>query len=535
MTFCNGNVIVTIVTRFPRQIDSQSSSRLTLAPHRRAYGDVVLRSKSTDLMDKLPCEVLTDIFLKTITVDYDRGVRLFNEFNLRPLRVSHVCRRWREIAISYRYLWSYFCMSVQSRPADILATFDLFQERSSGAPLYFDIHFSFIDLDFVTKPGKDAFNSVEYVILALAQQQHRWVEARLYWENGTERKRITELFLAKNMPMLRTLYLWTLETTTIYIDTHKCPKLERIDVSGGIVLWTGGEPETSQLLQCTLSGSLTFFDIRSIRTTARSCLDFLQIAPFLEKLRITFRSYNANHRSDGPAAPASPVVHPKLRCLQLVSGLGLLLGQIVLPSLTALDLEGSMKDVTLINFFQRSTPPLTFLRIDCYDNSENTIIDVLRLLPTLREFYLLHVRITARFFQELTVLEAGDTGVNSLAAAPCPELEVIGVIPQFQLELDHSAEYQNAFVTMLESRARHLGTFPKVTFVRDRESRKIDTWELRKTPFGQDYLISGFFAGPDGRPDDYDSKTEQLFRHTIIVGNDEPSNVFCSNRWTAFP
>ena len=85
--------------------------------------------------------------------------------------------------------------------------------------------------------------------------------------------------------------------------------------------------------------------------------------------------------------------------------------------------------------------------------------------------------------------------------------------------------------TMLESRAQHLGTFPRVTFLRDSKSRKIDIWELRKTLLCRNYLGTGFVVGPDGRPEDWDSKTELVFRHAVYVGRDgRPSpNVSCGN------
>ncbi|OCB86643.1 hypothetical protein A7U60_g6322 [Sanghuangporus baumii] len=62
-------------------------------------------------MDRLPFEILSDIFLRAILHHFDlKSAPASAEFINGPLRISHVCRIWREIAVNDGRLWSHLTL-----------------------------------------------------------------------------------------------------------------------------------------------------------------------------------------------------------------------------------------------------------------------------------------------------------------------------------------------------------------------------------------------------------------------------------------
>ncbi|KAL5483528.1 hypothetical protein ACEPAI_8760 [Sanghuangporus weigelae] len=401
------------------------------------------------IANKIPPEVLSDIFLECVTQTYQVRIWSF----LQPLRISHVCHSWREVAISDGRLWSYFRADDSSFDGlrDIKAIFDVFLARTKGALLHFWFRFNFKNYQ-----GGERVNHVVYMLNTLVSQQHRWEEAFLVWR-GREYGPSPILDM-RNMPMLTTMDLTCGGETKAFIDIGQSPKLKRVSIWGDVEL-----------------------------TAVRSCLAFLEATPFLEEIHINFEG---DASAPDTLRSEKRVLTSRLQYLRLESyytGPELVLDNVTLPSLKALELMSSRAGQPLLDFFHGSSPPLTFLHLDCADMREDTVIEILRLLPTLREFRYFEASVSARFFQELTITDSATGGAQIV----CPALETL-VSPTIQFMEDRRTCI-DAFISMLESRSQIVDSFKKVGLPAG--GLKLDVTSLRDTSDLQERLeIGGFFV-----------------------------------------
>ena len=184
------------------------------------------------------------------------------------------------------------------------------------------------------------------------------------------------------------------------------------------------------------------------------------MVPALEQIHITFHQYDSSRHL--AAGFETGIILPSLRKMEFrgYAESELVLDSVTLPSLEVLKLKAPGQGMPLVNFFERSAPPLRILGIQCVDTSEETVIEVLRLLPTLQEFWFHFASISSRFFRELTAGVAR----NSRQPVICPALVYLCVDRYGEKPAEDSEAFFEALVSMVESRTRYLNTFSRITF-----------------------------------------------------------------------
>ncbi|KAL1729756.1 hypothetical protein EV714DRAFT_212393 [Schizophyllum commune] len=87
-------------------------------------------------INRLPVEVLSRIFMHTVSIDSDKPYAGgYSSARMVSLGIACVCRLWRSLAIGLPFLWQRFCM----RPCQDVAHYRiarLFMERSKGLGIY---------------------------------------------------------------------------------------------------------------------------------------------------------------------------------------------------------------------------------------------------------------------------------------------------------------------------------------------------------------------------------------------------------------
>ncbi|KAL5483547.1 hypothetical protein ACEPAI_8779 [Sanghuangporus weigelae] len=425
-------------------------------------------------MFRFPPEILSHIFSKAVPGE-DR-YRDFRECIKPPLRISQVCRVWRDIAISDGRLWSYLFIDRNTIRfyKHAKEVFDTWLERSKGASLNYRLEFDH---------GK-RFEEAEFVALdmikALVSQQHRWGNINIDWYPSPYVDEAPDLCLA-NMPMLTSLSLSVTRHSRFSIDFSKSSRLRAVKLHGDFDL----SPCDESLRLLRSPSTLTFLRACLRDGAIRSCLNFMEAAPFLEELHITFHgpvelptSLQSEHES--------PVLVPALRRLILSGDCRSpesLLDYVILPSLNALMLWGE----ALVNFFKRSLPPLTFLVINYEITREDTVLEILRLLPTLKDFRYLFASVSTLLFRELTVADHRDL--------VCPALETLYL--QSTVFSEDRALCIEALISMLESRAQIKESFRTLKFIRGGQQSTKLVSALRDTSECWEYLEqAGLFVSP---------------------------------------
>ncbi|KAL5483529.1 hypothetical protein ACEPAI_8761 [Sanghuangporus weigelae] len=339
-------------------------------------------------MNRFPPEILSHIFSEAVPgEDWYCG---FQECIETPLRISQACRVWRDIAISDRRLWSYLFIDRNTIRFNKHAkeVFDTWLERSKGASLNYRLDLVFVKRDPIFKEAE--FVALE-IIKALVSQQHRWHNINIFWFPTLLVDGVPDLHLA-NMPKLTSLSLAVAQQLRVSIDFSKSLRLRAVELCGNFDL--SSCDETLRLLRSP--STLTFQRVYLMDGVIRSCLN-LKAAPFLEELHINF-----NKRVKPPiplrSQHESPVLVPGLRCLILMHdrcyrSSESILDNVILPSLNALVLWGE----PLVNFFKRSLPPLTFLAVHSEITRDDTVLEILRLLPILKDFRYIFTSVTTLF------------------------------------------------------------------------------------------------------------------------------------------
>ncbi|KAJ7489447.1 hypothetical protein FB451DRAFT_1023911 [Mycena latifolia] len=83
----------------------------------------------------LPPEITSEIFLHCLPTSYTDREWNSVESSEAPMLLSHVCRRWREVAISTHALWAAIEFNAPSPEL-----FTTWLERAGGYPLALNLH-----------------------------------------------------------------------------------------------------------------------------------------------------------------------------------------------------------------------------------------------------------------------------------------------------------------------------------------------------------------------------------------------------------
>ncbi|OCB91225.1 hypothetical protein A7U60_g1512 [Sanghuangporus baumii] len=428
-------------------------------------------------MSKFPPEILSHIFSEAVPGE-DSDCHFLQECIKIPLRISQVCRVWRDVAVSDGRLWSYLFINVNTlrlyKHAKVL--FDIWLERSNGAALDYS-------LDFMFQKHHANQGIVEVamdMIKTLVAQQHRWRSIEILWSPPREYVgNALELYLT-NMPKLTSLDLEIAQPMCFSIDFSKSLQLRVVRLSGDIELESCDETLPLLRSPSTLTfqrGSLTFKRACLRNGAICSYLNFMEAAPFLEELHIIFDGYVELSYPVLRSKHENPVLVPGLRRLSITHNYNpifirhqhLFLDYVTLPSLDALQFSSEFRDDALVNFVKRSLPPLTYLAIDCVDVREDAVIESLRLLPTLTEFRYLCQFVSARFLRELTVADH----TNLI----CPALETLYL--RRIKTLGYEPLCTGALISMLESRAQISESFQTIKFIEGESHNEYDVSALR--------------------------------------------------------
>ncbi|KAL5499185.1 hypothetical protein ACEPAH_1703 [Sanghuangporus vaninii] len=403
-------------------------------------------------MDRLPFEILSDIFLGTILHHLDlKSAPASAEFINAPLRISHVCRIWREVAVNDGRLWSHLTLGGWTGHQHKIRKpiFDTWLARSKEAPLNYRI--------MLNIPVQD-YNEFDDIVNQLVSQQHRWRDVQFGWFDICRSGGKNEFHLT-NMPLLTSMSLDFRYPVHITIDFGQCLQLTAINIRGSFDLLPIQRP--LQLL--TQPCKLTFTGECLKKSAIVSCLNFLKAAIFLEEFTIYF--------DEVPSLPTlssndNSQFASGLRCLKLNYARGIL-DNVNLPSLEVLSCgsyaEARDGSEILVDFFRRSRPPLTYLSLKGDSGHEDIVIPILRMLPTLRHLDLFDVHVSTRFYRELTA-------TNCIV---CPVLEAFRFTHLRHLE--DEVVCADALIAMLKSRARIMDSFKTVQLGKPYRMRTIET------------------------------------------------------------
>ncbi|OCB91530.1 hypothetical protein A7U60_g1207 [Sanghuangporus baumii] len=183
------------------------------------------------------------------------------------------------------------------------------------------------------------------MINTLVSQQHRWRVFSLYWHEEDDSPYFPILDLT-NMPMLTTLFLICGGDTKAFIGVGQSSKLKRVRIEGDFELVAS----KALLLQLTLPSVLKLRLGCLEKSAIRSCLDFLEATPLLEEIHINFAG---NASAPDTLRSENRLLLPRLRYLRMENYTGpeLVLDNVTLPSLKALEIIESRHGQPLVSFF----------------------------------------------------------------------------------------------------------------------------------------------------------------------------------------
>ena len=124
-------------------------------------------------INKLPPEILCEIFWWVVSTGPKSYGRTAVPARGTPLRVSQVCKTWRDIALSYGRLWSFLYINGRSLHDayvrdgfDLVVLFDMWIARSGRAALN-----CVIDWDFGnTIIGGEGIRCVKHIVTTLIKE-----------------------------------------------------------------------------------------------------------------------------------------------------------------------------------------------------------------------------------------------------------------------------------------------------------------------------------------------------------------------------
>ncbi|EJD04819.1 uncharacterized protein FOMMEDRAFT_153945 [Fomitiporia mediterranea MF3/22] len=334
-------------------------------------------------VDSLPCETLCDIFHECVRNEHCR------EENVGiPIRISSVCRRWRNVTLSLDVFWTYLCCYYDGRHGKrVIEIFDTWLRRSNRAP--FNFEFKCI-LEGDASP--EQIDAAEYVILALISHQWHWGKVDFFW-NFRKSSSFPGIKL-NNMPKLTSLRLSSELTNSDgfdedgSVDLSQSSKLDYLHLDGPFRLKIGENP-----MHLARSFFLNLYGL----FTVRQCVEFLKAAPNLKRFTVAF--------NDTPEPSFDENRSVILRSLQFLSlqdiSSVLVIDKLVLPALEELHYFGD-EGGSLLAFVEHSLPPLTRLDISGACAGEGTIVHLLPLLPLLQVLNLAHGTISTRLFETLS-------------------------------------------------------------------------------------------------------------------------------------
>ncbi|KAL5521909.1 hypothetical protein ACEPAF_1763 [Sanghuangporus sanghuang] len=412
-------------------------------------------------MDRLPYEILCHIFLKALPISDATQTQVhtqteFSALSIRvPLYISQVSQSWRKVSLSLGGLWSHLSLIFEQKdsPWKRKAGIEIFYawlSRTNGSPINFQIYV----YPFGTY-NQGLQCDIENVIVTFLKEQRRWKDVVLVWEGHCRSNDLPGIDAAE-MPLLSSLSL-TYETDNPYedplalINISRSSGLKKLRLRGQFALEYGGEP----LYALEEISEVHFWYPYS--WTVSQARNLLKISPNLKAFVI--RTYTPDRDAPRLANENTRLVHG---LQSLFVGYRYdsehFMDQVTLPCLDSLHYNGSLpldggRSMRLLKFFERSLPALTLLEINVVGLVDESLISILRLLPTLLHLRIEDMNLSPQVFQELTVTS------HSGVALVCPKLQSFYYKPW--IFHDRKERWYNSFITMVKSRCEVTKTFKR--------------------------------------------------------------------------
>ncbi|EIW85884.1 hypothetical protein CONPUDRAFT_113973 [Coniophora puteana RWD-64-598 SS2] len=132
-------------------------------------------------IESLPNELLSEIFAfgagGASTVSFDDSDDFHDLISL-PITVSHVCRHWRQVALSTATLWSTIVLTFPSSSVQLTRTLT-WLHRSRNRALHLFLDFRDPDWNWSENTHPFSWKSMENVMRLLVPHAHRWSRVEL--------------------------------------------------------------------------------------------------------------------------------------------------------------------------------------------------------------------------------------------------------------------------------------------------------------------------------------------------------------------
>lgn len=319
-----------------------------------------------ELISSLPPEILGEIFSWCSPTYADQAPLSPKS----PLLLSHVCRRWRDVAISTPRIWTYakLCVYEQSLD-DTIQLMEIWLKHAKSRPL-------FIDIDFVDETG--THGSVIHLFNELIAVGRRYRPVLSLTDESLETH--VETTNSGAFPALEEWYFWSIgcAPSEPYASGRTPMKIRALRIS-----LTPFElvPYTS------LGGSLTFLDLRVfddyLNLTVEECAIVLSSFPQLVHCALLV-DYSDNTFTG--TITLQHLTSFSLSWAALVD-VGPLLDCLITPALQELELSGILPETATENwdhmykFLLRGLPPLTHLIMETMDCFYVSLLACLTLCP----------------------------------------------------------------------------------------------------------------------------------------------------------
>jgi hypothetical protein len=313
---------------------------------------------------RLPPELLGEIFRHCLPQDYqEKGA---HQAVMLP---SHVCKHWRDVALSTPALWTNIDLHVTDETLESrVALLTTWFSRSGGSPLSF------------TLDGKE---NVRPLLAFLLQHCNRWqcINLRVPFN---EMLRCLEAAKG-HLQCLETVRIYPGYSTTSYAVEHifeSAPRLRNVSLNFG-VKWNGHRGSWPQLVE---------LDAGYVSYTVGECLALLQSMRNLQKLRIDIGIHSGVVKGHRHFVFSHPLISLHIR---VERAHGMLFDHITMPNLQHLSVEmNSEWPCQITSFLERSSPLLQSFSVefpmDVGDTWEDNLTQALQHIPSLHSLCLVY-------------------------------------------------------------------------------------------------------------------------------------------------
>ncbi|KAF7975593.1 hypothetical protein HWV62_9157 [Athelia sp. TMB] len=340
-----------------------------------------------DHTQRLPSELLSDIFVQTIPYESASHFKLYAE---QVVRITHVCARWRMLGLTCSSLWTYLsidsCLSIKE---EMVETW-LLRSKTLPLTLFVNAHWPHRRYD-----GEiEGVSVVDKSLELLAPHCARW--KRVTISLAPVLPDLIVLHLTNNLPLLEEIYFYYNEGIP---DAFRAtPKLQKVTIS------------PTSILDNLANYPLPWAQLTSVTIDAMRIDTLFDMLPQLENIK----ELNVSVCVPEPAAALPAGLSSDRGHIQITSLISLTLGmdgdlfgntipldavfeRCTFPSLTSLDFRGQLyavdEDVKLAAMLKRSSTinPLERLTLEIrsgWASSEQSLSLIFAAAPNVVELRL---------------------------------------------------------------------------------------------------------------------------------------------------